>query len=466
MSLESKPVILFVDNEINSSSLSPLVEFLSKEYTLLKSDTIESAKHKFKYDTESIDIVILDIHFKDNPEGGINLLEKMRKTDPYLPIGMITQYDHSTKAFESGQKQATFYLPKPQDGINESFLHKLNEAIEHSLKKAVYLYDRELMKNCNSDYADEYDEKEYSKPGTIAFCYWEDSKVMNAIKNSLSGNSGDKLKILDIGCGTGRFEVLIKKFFQTLKIDDYEVTGIDFSGKMLLKAKEKIEDILQEGEIPPEPADNEDKPQIKFKRGFAELLPFDNGEFSLAIAGFGIPSFTKFNHSIPETYRVLKDEGLAIFTVYNKDALFHKISDYFFPDLKEQCPLASRVVKARFRNGTEQGFYKLAPQGDESHPFPIQAFTKNELIDILNRFKFEAIEINSFPILNSIYPLSYIKSLSDIDNNAPANSIVEYGPQNNPKIFSRKLYDADINLTRNEINDGYYITAIAKKYRD
>jgi ubiquinone/menaquinone biosynthesis C-methylase UbiE/DNA-binding NarL/FixJ family response regulator len=461
MNNTKRPVVFLVDNEIDSETLRPLVDFLNNEYTLLKSGTIEDAEIKFKYDTESIDMVILDIHFGNNPTGGIKLLEKMRKTDPDLPIGMITQYDESLRAFESGQKLATFYLPKPTSGINDNFLNELNRSIRHSLGNTSYLYDRDLMKRCNSMYADTYDEEEYSKPGTVAFCYWEDTQIIKTIENFVSENPDNKLKILDIGCGTGRFEILLKKFFND-KAVDYKITALDFAGKMLLKAKEKIEDNLEEGEVPPEPADFNDIPKIKLERGFAEKLPFENNSFNFAIAAFGIPAYTQFNLTIPEIYRVLEKGGVAIFTVYSKNALFHKISDFFFPHLENECPLASWVIKERLGKTQDQWIYKLAPQGDVAKAFPIQTFTKAEFKDMLNRFKFEVIKSGSFPVLTSLYPVSYINFLTK-NNVRSYIPIVEYIPKRKTLVFSWKLFESDLAIAKNIDDEGYYITAIARK---
>lgn len=463
MESKEKPLILCVDNEINSKLFLPFTKYLGKKYRVIKSDSIADAKKKFKYDERSIDLIILDIHFDDNPNGGIELLEKMRKTDPFLPIGIITQHDKTSLAFEAGQKLATFYHPKPSDGIiNEDFMEKLANAIENSLGGARYIYDRNLMKKCNSNYAEEYDEKEYSKPGTIAFCYWEDFQIAKAIKSFLISNPGKKLNVLDIGCGTGRYEVLIKKFIEgelKRKKVDYEIIGMDFSGRMLQKAKRKIEDNLKDGEIPPEPADSNDKPKIRLKRGAAECLPFDSESFNFAISGFGIPSYTKFNLSIPEIHRILEIGGIAVLTVYSSNAIFHKISDYFFPNRKDECPMASRVIKEPFEGKGNQGIYKLAPQGDEDNAFPIQTFTKQGFVDMLNRFNFEVKEIGTFPILASIYPANY-KQDADKSKEKQSPCIIKYG---NTIDSSCDLYQSDLKISKNMEDEGYYITAIAVK---
>src|SRR3972149_5952478 len=143
MGVDTKAVILFVDNEIDSPGLKPVLVALNKKYRVLTSRTLEDAEIKFKYDTDSIDMVILDIHFGGAPYGGLKLLESMRKIDPYLPIGMITQYDKTSRAFQAGQNLASFYLPKPETGIDSDFVDKLSTSIEDSLRNVEYLYDRQ-----------------------------------------------------------------------------------------------------------------------------------------------------------------------------------------------------------------------------------------------------------------------------------------------------------------------------------
>jgi ubiquinone/menaquinone biosynthesis C-methylase UbiE/CheY-like chemotaxis protein len=459
METSPREAILFVDNEIDSPPLKPLLDTLGKKYRILPSRTLEDAELRFKYDTESIDMVILDIHFGTDPLGGLKLLKKIRKTDPYLPVGMITQYDGTLQAFESGQKLATFYLPKPNRGIDDSFIGKLSLAIEDSLREVRYLYDRKLMKICNSIYAERYDAEEYAKPGTVAFCHWEDTQVLITLDEAIRRKQGSKIRILDVGCGTGRFEVLLKTYLKPSSIG-YDIIAMDFSGKMLLKAKEKIENNLDEGDIPPEPADSSDIPKIRLQRGFAERLPFQNKCFDLVIAGFGIPSYTQFNFTIPEIYRVLDDEGLTLLTAYNRDALFHKISDHFFPDKRDECPMASRVIVKWFNERRDQGTYFLAPQGDEKNAFPIQTFNATELSDILNRFNFEVENISTFPVLNSIYPISHMAKLVNTDVGEDPFPMTY---KSEGLFFSRELYELDKNYATKIGGGGYYITAIARR---
>ena len=462
MGVDTKAVILFVDNEIDSPGLKPVLVALNKKYRVLTSRTLEDAEIKFKYDTDSIDMVILDIHFGGAPYGGLKLLESMRKIDPYLPIGMITQYDKTSRAFQAGQNLASFYLPKPETGIDSDFVDKLSTSIEDSLRNVEYLYDRQLMKMCNSTYADEYDEKEYAKPGTVAFCHWEDTQAIGAVDEIIAQNHTNKVRILDLGCGTGRFEVLLKRHLKARDVD-FDIFAMDFAGNMLSKAKKKIEDNLDDGDIPPEPADVRDIPKIRLQRGFAERLPFRNKSFDLVIAAFGIPSYTKFNLTIPEIYRVLDEGGLSLFTVYNRNALFHKVADYFFPDKKDECPMASRVLVKWFNKNKNQGTYFLAPQGDDEGAFPIQTFSNTELSDMLNRFNFEVKRIDTFPILYSIYPTSHIIKLAKSEN---ADNCCYPTYKSEGLAFSSELYELDKQYAAMNISDGgYYITAIARKRR-
>ena len=489
-----KPTILLVDNELEK--LSPLIEFLSKNYRLLPPEkTIGGARESFKYDDHSIDCVILDIHFgPSGPEAGIELLKTMRETDPYLPIGMITQYDKSSVAFESGKNLATFYCLKPKPADFDSFNKKLKEEIDKSIKRAQFLYDRDLMKKVNEDLSLTYDIEELSKLGTLAFHYWEDEIIIETIKNI----PGEHLEILDICCGTGRYELLIKYHCEK----SFKMAAIDFSGRMLRIARDKLQN---EGLMP----ESRWEPKIELKRGFAEKLPFEDNKFDFVICGFGVASYTKFNLSIPEVNRVLRKHGKAIFTVYNKNAFYNQIADYFSSNL-EISPMASWVKFESFGCRDKQGIYKLVPQGKEEKSFTIQPFSKEEFRDILNRFGFRVEKMRTFPFLYSVTPINLIRKdeddplfkprylreykLPDVKNlirileeSIPADWLVNrpeiksYKQEKKEEIekayenadkrlknfpFSWKYYQLDKHHAEKIGDGGFYITAIVEKVRN
>jgi 2-polyprenyl-3-methyl-5-hydroxy-6-metoxy-1,4-benzoquinol methylase len=73
------------------------------------------------------------------------------------------------------------------------------------------------------NYAEKYDKEVYVK-GTLGECDFIEQEIAH-----------DKsLKIIDIGCGTGRHSIELSK-------RGYTVTGIDLSESQLKRAKEKAE---------------------------------------------------------------------------------------------------------------------------------------------------------------------------------------------------------------------------------
>ncbi len=119
------------------------------------------------------------------------------------------------------------------------------------------------------------------------------------------------VKILDIGCGTGRHSIEMTK-------RGYSVTGIDLSESMLGLAQKKA---------------RQENLAIDFRRMDARALPFKE-EFDLAImlceGSFPLMETDEMNFSILENaYRALKKEGKFIFTTLNGlFPLFHSVKDF------------------------------------------------------------------------------------------------------------------------------------------
>jgi SAM-dependent methyltransferase len=120
-----------------------------------------------------------------------------------------------------------------------------------------------------------------------------------------------RIKILDIGCGTGRHSIELTK-------RGYSVTGVDLSESQLERARQKA---------------GEQKLVIKFLMHDARLLPF-NKEFDLAImlceGAFPLMETDEMNYQILESAaRALKDNGKLIFTTLNGlFPLFHSVKDF------------------------------------------------------------------------------------------------------------------------------------------
>ena len=108
---------------------------------------------------------------------------------------------------------------------------------------------------------------------------------LDRISNALGKSSFDK--ILDVGCGTGRFTGPLSEHFSAQAI------GIEPSEKMLVEARRKL------------------TKNIEFVQGAAEYLPIDDGLFDLVFLSMVLHHFTNPRAAILEFGRVLKPGGLV-----------------------------------------------------------------------------------------------------------------------------------------------------------
>ena len=138
------------------------------------------------------------------------------------------------------------------------------------------------------NFGKKYDNESFTQ-GTIGECDFIEKEI----------NFDKKLKIIDIGCGTGRHSIeLVKR--------GYHVMGIDLTSSLLKRAKEKAKD---------------QSLHIDFQRHDARKLPFKN-EFDLAImiceGAFPLMETDEMNYEIlKNVYNVLKSQGKIIFTTLN-----------------------------------------------------------------------------------------------------------------------------------------------------
>ena len=151
------------------------------------------------------------------------------------------------------------------------------------------------------NYGRKYDSESFTK-GTIGEC--------DFIEKEIKFNKS--LKILDVGCGTGRHAIELTK-------RGYNVTGIDLSEAQLKRAREKAE------------ADNL---SIDFQRQDARNLPFDS-EFDVAImlcgGGFSLMETDEMNYEIlTNVTKALKPHAKLIFTTTNGlFPLFNSVNDFY-----------------------------------------------------------------------------------------------------------------------------------------
>ena len=157
------------------------------------------------------------------------------------------------------------------------------------------------------NYAQKYDKECFVK-GTAGECDFIEKEITH-----------DKsLKIIDVGCGTGRHSIELTR-------RGYDVTGIDLSESQLKRAREKAKD---EGV------------EIDFQKHDARNLPFED-EFDLAImlceGGFSLMETDKMNFEIlKNATKALKNKGKLIFTTLNGlFPLFHSVKEFYESVQKE-----------------------------------------------------------------------------------------------------------------------------------
>jgi SAM-dependent methyltransferase len=149
-------------------------------------------------------------------------------------------------------------------------------------------------------YAEKYDREPYTQ-GTIGEC--------DFIEKEIGYNK--ELKILDIGCGTGRHAIELAK-------RGYSLTGVDLSESQLKRAREKA---------------GAASLRADFRRHDARKLPFA-AEFDLAImlceGAFPLMETDEMNFQILQgAARALKPNGKLIFTTLNGlFPLFHSVKDF------------------------------------------------------------------------------------------------------------------------------------------
>ncbi|MBN2486941.1 MAG: class I SAM-dependent methyltransferase [Bacteroidales bacterium] len=150
------------------------------------------------------------------------------------------------------------------------------------------------------NYGQKYDNECFTQ-GTLGECDFIEKEI----------NYSKNLKILDVGCGTGRHTIELTK-------RGYSVTAIDLSESLLKNARIKA---------------NQLGLQIDFLRHDARNLPFEN-QFDLAImlceGGFPLMETDEMNFEILKNVaKSLKIKSKFIFTTLNGlFPLFHSINDF------------------------------------------------------------------------------------------------------------------------------------------
>ena len=116
------------------------------------------------------------------------------------------------------------------------------------------------------------------------------SQAIQPLLDAVKVGNGDRL--LDIASGPGYVAGAAAK-------RGAAVIGVDFSDAMAAVARELY-------------------PDIEFRQGDAEALPFGDGLFDAAVMNFGILHFANPDQALAEAHRVLRPRGRFAFTVWAK----------------------------------------------------------------------------------------------------------------------------------------------------
>jgi len=160
----------------------------------------------------------------------------------------------------------------------------------------------ELFEN----YGMKYDKESFTQ-GTFGECDFIEKEI----------NYDKTVKILDVGCGTGRHSIELSK-------RGYSVTGIDLSESQLKRAKEKA---------------SAHSLKIDFQKQDARTPHFSN-QFGLVImlceGGFPLMETDEMNFQILQNAATaLKSSGKLIFTTLNGlFPLFHSVKDFLAAETK------------------------------------------------------------------------------------------------------------------------------------
>jgi ubiquinone/menaquinone biosynthesis C-methylase UbiE len=191
-----------------------------------------------------------------------------------------------------------------------------------------------------SDIAKYYDRVRITSPDYLKF--WSRRIVYH-------GSINEDSKVLDIGCGTGRFTTMLSR------ITKAHVYAIEPSEKMLDRAKEK---------------DKERK--VIWKTGNSENLPFHDDFFDCVYMTFVFHQIKNRKKAVSEIYRVLNPKGKCVFMT-TSHAHIRRSPLYMFPKLAAvdlarfpSLPAFRQILK---KGGFRNVHYHLDSYKDQKYSF-------------------------------------------------------------------------------------------------
>jgi len=359
----------------------------------------------------------------------VHCLQRARTMDPDLPCVLLRGAAcDPALLFEVGRCRRGYALDIKEPVVGEDNLRLLLGYMK-GLPPTGFppSYDRKQRQLANR-VASSYDQFESEKPGTVAFWLHEERMITELIQE-LKSRATDPLRILEMGCGTGR---LVKC---ALDADpSCRVRGVDFSGRMITEAKQRLESYGR---------------RWHGERGVAEQLNHRvHKNYDLVIMGFGFPCYAPTDAVLKEARRVLRPDGHLWCSAYNHNALAYERWQANIADAEPERPISTWIDR-------ERGELWIREQA-ESQPstLPARTFTLGHFERHLRHAGFQVIGCGTFPVLYSLLGRSEISKYAEGDGRERC-----YGNAD----FSFRLYELDELVSQHLRDKGYYSYFLASK---
>jgi len=412
----------------------------------------------------SFNVILLDVYFGELPSA-YECFNPLPDFDPPLnsklidelygsglPVIILTQSKKHEHVYKAGSYKLPYiskeklYSEKTDD--MDSFKRELADQVNKVINNPRF---NTHTLEAENKFALNYDKDELHSPATLATILWENDRVVEAAKIIIN-EYAEKLKVLDIGSGTGRFEELLLTHSDISHHIEY-IVATDFAPQYHIKAKERLKSLGINFEN-----------AIIFKRRIAEDIRFPEETFDLVLVAFGVPCFSDYRKSIPQAYRVLKKGGVAVFTVYNSDSLVYDFNKFRYTSYGANesffCAEIDRKKKIMYLPG--------------GYSFPCNTFTVSEFETELSRAGFFIPEsgkdsIETFPLLyGCVKRENYqglVKSTKKLSKGIVSYKSKELEKDQCNSGFSKLFYNMDKNISDIIKNRGHYINAIVVKPR-
>ena len=210
--------------------------------------------------------------------------------------------------------------------------------------------------------AEEYNSKRFTRKRSIFWDRLDKKIVFNEIKKTF--NTKKKIRVLDLGCGTGRFSL----FLSSLK--NIELYGVDPSTDMLGICKKEF--------------DRKHR-KIILKIGDTENIPLRDDFFDVVICFRVFIHIKEYQNSLREIFRILKKDGIFIFDILNKFSLLGPITILHRRIRKIGSNTHRFSIKEVFDIAKKEGFKD--PKDYPIKTFPLSGFASHLSFDFAEQLE-------------------------------------------------------------------------------